>query len=156
MNQIPIHTAGRIVGEPERTHRRDGMAVTRLHVEILQRRLTPDGWRPEGVTRLECRAWAGLADHIFDSLGAGDRVVILGRLRQRPLNGGGSTYDVILEDLGPSLVFTNAWLIPPDKAGGSGGVSVQLPKASTSLSNGDGEHSEQVATNASVAEEVLK
>ncbi|MDP9166665.1 MAG: hypothetical protein M3O32_11495 [Actinomycetota bacterium] len=66
MTQIPIHTAGRIVGDSERTHRRDGMAATRLHVEILQRRLTPDGWRPEGVTRLECRAWARLTDHIFD------------------------------------------------------------------------------------------
>ncbi len=150
MNQIPIHTAGRIVGEPERTHRRDGMAVTRLHVEILQRRLTPDGWRPEGVTRLECRAWAGLADHIFDSLGAGDRVVILGRLRQRPLNGGGSTYDVILEDLGPSLVFSNAWLIPPDEAGGSGGVSVHA----TSLASG--ERTEDVPTGAAVAQEVLR
>jgi single-strand DNA-binding protein len=147
-------STGRIVGEPERTHRRDGMAVTRLHVEILQRRLTPDGWRQEGVTRLECRAWAGLADHIFDSLGAGDRVVILGRLRQRPLSGGGSTYEVLLEDLGPSLVFSNAWLIPPDEAGGSGGVSVHAPEGCTSLA-GD-ERVAHVPADASVAQEVLR
>lgn len=154
MNQIPIHTAGRIVGEPVRTYRRDGMAVTRLHVEILQRRLTPDGWRPEGVTRLECRAWAGLADHIFDSLGDGDRVVILGRPRQRPLSGGGSTYEVLFEDLGPSLVFSNAWLIPPDEAGGSGGVSVHSPKGCTSLASG--ERVADVPAEASVAQEVLR
>ncbi len=156
MNQIPIHTAGRIVGEPERTHRRDGMAVTRLHVEILQRRLTPDGWRPEGVTRLECRAWAGLADHIFDSLGAGDRVVILGRLRQRPLSGGGSTYDVILEDLGPSLVFSNAWLIPPDEAGGSGGVTVCPPATDASQSNGHAGPEAGAPVSSRVAEEVAR
>lgn len=124
MNQIPIHAAGRIVGQPQRTYRRDGMAVTRVQVEILQGRLTADGWRRDGVTRLDCRAWAGLADHIADSLGTGDRVVILGRLRQRPLNGGGSVYEVILEDLGPSLVFTNAWLISPDEKGGTGGNTV--------------------------------
>ena len=151
MNQIPIHTAGRIVGDPERTYRRDGMPVTRLHVDILQRRLTPDGWRFEGTTRLECRAWASLAEHIFDSLGAGDRVVILGRLRQRPLNGGGSTYDVILEDLGPSLVFTNAWLIPPGDAGDSADDSVQSATAST-----DDDVAEGVASNASVAEEAVR
>jgi single-strand DNA-binding protein len=154
MNQIPIHTAGRIVGEPERTYRRDGMAVTRLHIEIPRRRLTPEGWRPEGVTRLECRAWAGLAEHIFASLGAGHRVVILGRLRQRPLSGGGSTYEVLLEDLGPSLVFTNAWLIPPDEAGGSGGVSVHTSTASTA--EAQREPREHGATNASAAEEVLR
>lgn len=26
MNQIPIHTVGRLVGDPERMHRRDGTA----------------------------------------------------------------------------------------------------------------------------------
>jgi single-strand DNA-binding protein len=154
MNQIPIHTAGRIVSEPERTYRRDGMAVTRLHIEVLQRRLTAEGWRPEGVTCLECRAWAGLAEHIFASLGAGDRVVILGRLRQRPLSGGGTTYDVLLEDLGPSLVFTNAWLIPPDEAGGSGGVSVHTSTDSTAPA--DGEPAEHGATETSVAEKVVR
>lgn len=152
MYQIPIHTAGRIVGEPERTYRRDGTAVTRLHIEVLQRRLTAEGWRPEGVTRLECRAWAGLAEHIFASLGAGDRVVILGRLRQRPLSGGGTTYDVVLEDLGPSLVFSNAWPIPPDEAGGSGGVSVHTSTDSTLEAHG--ETPEPGATNASAAEQV--
>ena len=156
MHQIPIHTAGRIVGEPVRTYRRDGMAVTRLHVEILQRRLTPDGWRPEGVTRLECRAWAGLADHIVDSLGAGDRVVILGRLRQRPLRGGGSTYDVLLEDLGPSLVFTNAWLIPPDEVGGSGGVTVCPPVAAASQSNGHAEAEDGTQMSSRVEEETAR
>lgn len=156
MNQIPIHTAGRIVGEPQRTYRRDGMPITRLQVEILQRRLTSEGWRPDGITRLECRAWAGLADHIFDSLGAGDRVVILGRLRQRPFNGGGSVYEVILEDLGPSLVFTNAWLIPPDEAGGSGGVTVCPPVTCASQSNGDTEAEEGAHVPSRVAEEVAR
>lgn len=152
MNQIPIHTAGRIVGEPERSYLRDGMAVTGLHFDILQRRLTTDGWRVEGTTRLECRAWADLAENIFDSLGAGDRVLIPGRLRQRPLNGCPSTYDVILEDLGASLVFTNAWLIPPGEAGGAAGgaagVIVESPGTSTDP--------EVAASNASAAEEVMR
>ena len=82
MNQIPIHTVGRLVGDPARMYRRDGIAVTSVTVEVRERRLTPDGWRSAGTTHLVCRAWAGLAEHIYDSLGAGDRVVIVGRLRR--------------------------------------------------------------------------
>jgi single-strand DNA-binding protein len=136
MYEIPIHTVGRLAADPERFYRRDGMAVTRVAVEVQERRQTPEGWRRTGTTRLECRAWGGLAEHIHASLGLGDRVVIFGRLRQRPLEGGGSTYDVVLDDLGPSLVFTNAWLIPPDEAGGSGGVTVCPTDAVVSQSDG--------------------
>lgn len=114
MNQIPIHTVGRLIGDPERLYRRDGMAVTRITVEVIERRLTPEGWRRAGTTRLECRAWAGLAEHIYASLGAGDRVVVSGRLRQRVLTGGSHDYDVVLDDLGASLVFTNVRPVPVD------------------------------------------
>lgn len=136
MYEIPIHTVGRLTEDPERFYRRDGMAVTRVVVEVQERRHTPEGWRRTGSTRLECRAWAGLAEHIHASLGLGDRVVIAGRLRQSPLDGGGSAYDVVLDDLGPSLVFTNAWLIPPDEAGGSGGVTICPPDAAVAHSDG--------------------
>lgn len=142
MNQIPIHTVGRLIGDPERLYRRDGMAITTIVVEVRERRLTPDGWRQAGVTRLECRAWAGLADHIYDSLGAGDRVVVIGRLRQRPLNGGGHDYDVVLDDLGASLVFTNVWPVPADAEEGSAHrITVEASTAATGSANGQGTRS---------------
>ena len=115
MYEIPIHTVGRLAADPERFYRRDGMAVTRVVVEVQERRQTAEGWRRTGTTRLECRAWAGLAEHIHASLGLGDRVVIVGRLRERQTDAG-SRYDVVLDDLGPSLVFTNVWLVPDEAA----------------------------------------
>jgi single-strand DNA-binding protein len=125
MYEVPINAAGRLVAEPQRTVRRDGVAVTRLDVEVRQRRLTADGWRNAGTVRLECRAWGQLAQHAFDSLSCGDRVVIIGRLRQRPISPGATAYDVIVEDLGASLAFTNVWLIPGESDGtGSAGVEV--------------------------------
>lgn len=142
MNQIPIHTVGRLIGDPERLYRRDGMAITTVVVEVRERRLTPDGWRQAGVTRLECRAWAGLADHIYDSLGAGDRVVIIGRLRQRPLNGGGHDYDVVLDDLGASLVFTNVWPVPADaEEGAARRITVEASTTAAGSANGQGTRS---------------
>ena len=137
MNTIPIHTVGRLIGDPERLVRRDGMSVTKVVVEIRERRLTAEGWRQASVTRLECRAWAGLADHIYDSLGSGDRVVIIGRLRQRALSGGGHDYDVVLDDLGASLVFTNVWPVPADaKQGAADRITVETP--AVAISNGHG------------------
>lgn len=109
MYEVPINAAGRLVAEPQRTVRRDGMAVTRLDIEVRQRRLIPDGWRNAGTVRLECRAWGQLAEHAFASLGCGDRVVIIGRLRQRPVGPGTTAYDVIIEDLGVSRAFTTVW-----------------------------------------------
>lgn len=114
MNEIPINAVGRLVADPERTYRQDGVAVTLINVEVRQRRLTPDGWRTAGTVTLECRAWAALAEHIFDSLGAGDRVVITGRLRQRPISPGTLAFDVMLQDVGASLAFTNVQLINTD------------------------------------------
>lgn len=116
MYEVPIHTVGRLAADPERFYRRDGMAVTRVVVEVPRRQQVPGGWRKVGTTRLECRAWAGLAEHIHGSLGAGDRVVVVGRLRER-VSQAGRSYDVVLDDLGVSLVFTNAWPLPAEAAG---------------------------------------
>jgi hypothetical protein len=132
MNEIPIHAAGRLVTEPQRTYRRDGVAVTRIEIEVTQRRLTPNGWRNTGPTRLECRAWAGLAEHIYHSLGTGDRVLIIGRLRQRPISPGTWAYDVILEDLGASLAFNNVWPVAADESSEAGTVNCVTPNCTTS------------------------
>lgn len=128
MNEIPIHATGRIVAEPKRTYRRDGVAVTRVEIEVKERRLTPDGWRNVGLTRLECRAWASLAEHIYDSLGTGDRVLIIGRLRQRPISPGTLAFDVVLEDLGASLAFNNVLPVEPEASEG-GSISRATPVA---------------------------
>ena len=70
----------------------------------------------------------GLAEHIYDSLGAGDRVVIMGRLRQRANGNGARDYDVVLDDLGASLVFTNVWPVPADADEGCAGkITVHTP-----------------------------
>ena len=132
MNEIPIHAAGRLVTEPGRTYRRDGVAVRRVESEVKERRLTPNGWRTTGTTKLECRAWANLAEHIHESLGIGDRVVIVGRLRQHPTGPGTMAFDVALEDLGASLAFNNVWPVAADESAEGGTVTCVTASSSTS------------------------
>lgn len=137
MYEIPIHTVGRLAADPERFYRRDGMAVTRVVVEVQERRQTAEGWRRTGTTRLECRAWAGLAEHIHASLGLGDRVVIVGRLRERAAEGG-SHYDVVLDDVGASLVFTNLWLVPDEAAADGAPCPIVVTEPGCAQSTPDG------------------
>jgi single-stranded DNA-binding protein len=137
MYEIPINAAGRLTADPQRTVRRDGVVVAKLDVEVSQRRQTPDGWRVCGLVRLECRAWGTLAEHALESLGCGDRVVVIGRLRQRPVGPGAWSYDVVVEDLGASLRFTNVWFMPsePVAPGEPAGVIVDdRPRSSTDVS----------------------
>ena len=137
MYEIPIHTVGRLAADPERFYRRDGMAVTRVIVEGQARRQTAEGWRRTGTTRLECRAWARLAEHIHASLGLGDRVVISGRLRERQTDGA-SHYDVILDDVGASLVFTNVWLVPDEAAADGAPCPIVVAEPRPAQSTPDG------------------
>ena len=53
----------------------------------------------------------------------------MGRLRQRANGNGARDYDVVLDDLGPSLVFTNVWPVPTDRddAACGGQITVQVP-----------------------------
>lgn len=117
MYEIPIHAVGRLTAQPQRTFRKDGVAVTRLDVEVRERRLTADGWKSMGAVKLECRAWGRLAHHAFVSLSSGDRIVIIGRLRQREISPGRTSYDVILEDLGASLAFNDVTIVEPESSG---------------------------------------
>ena len=58
-----------------------------------------------------------LAHHAFVSLISGDRIVIIGRLRQRENSPGRTSYDVILEDLGASLAFNDGTIVEPESSG---------------------------------------
>lgn len=130
MNQIPIHIVGRLIGDPDRAYRRDGIAATRITVEVQDHKLTSEGRMQPAIARLECRAVAQLAEHIYASLRAGNRVVVFGRLRQRRSTEAGGDYDLILDDLGASLLFDNVWPIPsgPDEV--TAGIRADVDQAS--------------------------
>ena len=80
-NQTTI--AGNLVETPELRFTNTGTPVTNLRVAVTQRIQQDGEWRDGDTSFLRVNVWRGQADHLADSLGKGDRVMVTGRLRQR-------------------------------------------------------------------------
>lgn len=103
--QNAVVITGNIATEPELTYTPNGTAVAKFNVAVNSgsgeaRKL--DGFFP--VT-----AWRELAEHVTQSLGKGDRVVVTGRLRQdRWESESGnkrSRIHIVADEISPSLRF---------------------------------------------------
>jgi single-strand DNA-binding protein len=74
---------GNLVEDPEVRFTNTGIAVTNLRVAVPQRIQQDGQWRDGDTSFLKVNVWRGQAEHLADSLGKGDRVMVTGRLRQR-------------------------------------------------------------------------
>ena len=61
----------------------NGTPVSNLRVAVTQRVLEGGAWRDGQASFFRVNAWRETAIHLAESLHKGDRVVVLGRLRQR-------------------------------------------------------------------------
>ena len=80
-NQTVI--VGNLVDDPELRFTNNGTPVANLRVAVTQRVLEGGAWRDGQTSFFRINAWRETASHLADSLHKGDRVVVLGRLRQR-------------------------------------------------------------------------
>ena len=79
-NQTVI--VGNLVDDPELRFT-VGTPVANLRVAVTQRVLEDGAWRDGQTSFFRVNAWWVTAAHLAESLHKGDRVVVLGRLRQR-------------------------------------------------------------------------
>ena len=75
--------AGNLADDPELRFTNTGIAVANLRVAVTQRIQQDGEWRDGDTSFFKVNVWRGQAEHLADSLGKGDRVMITGRLRQR-------------------------------------------------------------------------
>jgi single-strand DNA-binding protein len=80
-NQIVI--VGNLVDDPELRFTNNGTSVANLRVAVTTRVLEGGAWRDGPTSFFRVNAWRENATHLAESLHKGDRVVVLGRLRQR-------------------------------------------------------------------------
>jgi single-strand DNA-binding protein len=80
-NQTVI--VGNLVDDPELRFTSNGTPVANLRVAVTQRVLEGGAWRDGQTSFFRINAWRETASHLAESLHKGDRVVVLGRLRQR-------------------------------------------------------------------------
>ena len=74
---------GNLVEDPEVRFTNTGIAVTNLRFAVTQRVQQDGQWRDGDTSFFKVNVWRGQAEHLADSLGKGDRVMVTGRLRQR-------------------------------------------------------------------------
>jgi single-strand DNA-binding protein len=103
---------GNLVDDPELRFTNTGIAVANLRVAVTQRTQQDGEWRDGDTSFLRVNVWRGQAEHLADSLGKGDRVMVTGRLRQRswetPEGDKRSVAEIEADEVGASLKFPTA------------------------------------------------
>ena len=103
---------GNLVDDPELRFTGSGIAVANMRVAVTQRIQQDGEWRDGDTSFLRVNVWRGQAEHLVDSLGKGDRVMVTGRLRQRswetPEGEKRSVTEIEADEVGASLKFAAA------------------------------------------------
>jgi single-strand DNA-binding protein len=103
---------GNLVDDPELRFTNTGIAVANLQVAVTQRIQQDGQWRDGETNFFKVNVWRGQAEHLADSLGKGDRVMVTGRLRQRswetPEGEKRSVTELEADEVGASLKWATA------------------------------------------------
>jgi single-strand DNA-binding protein len=67
---------GNLVDDPELRFTNTGIAVANLRVAVTQRVQQDGEWRDGDTSFLKVNVWRSQAEHLADSLGKGDRVMV--------------------------------------------------------------------------------
>lgn len=84
MSAISITVTGNLTGDPELKFTASGTPVATFTIASNERFKDGSGeWKDGPVSFVRCNAWRELAEHVAESMGKGDRVIVAGTLRQR-------------------------------------------------------------------------
>jgi single-strand DNA-binding protein len=119
-----VTIAGNLTADPELKFTSGGAAVANFRIAVTSRVREGDAWRDGDTSFYRVNCWRDLATNVTDSLGKGDRVVVVGQLRQRSWETDEgeqrSIIEVTAEEVGPSLRWATA---KPERAKRNGGAS---------------------------------
>ncbi|MGE5289927.1 MAG: single-stranded DNA-binding protein [Micromonosporaceae bacterium] len=123
-----ITIVGNLVADPELRYTPNGQAVARFSVASTPRfRDNASGeWKDGDTLFLSCDVWRQAAENVAESLQRGMRVIVQGRLRQRSYEtreGEKRTvYEVMVDEVGPSLRNASAKVTKTARSGGGFGA----------------------------------
>jgi len=109
MNET-ITITGNVATDPQHKRSEGGVAITTFRVASGQRRYDKNAgaWVDAATNWYTVSTYRSLADHAFDSLRKGDRVLLTGRLRVRDWDTGakkGTTVEIDAEAIGHDLLW---------------------------------------------------
>ena len=83
MSDNAVTLAGNLTADPELRFTPNGVQVAGFRLAVTPRIRQEGGWRNGETSFFRVRAWREVAANVAESLGRGDRVVVVGRLRTR-------------------------------------------------------------------------
>jgi single-strand DNA-binding protein len=103
---------GNLTDDPELRFTPQGHPVAGFRLAVTPRVKDGEGWRDGETSFFRINAWRQLAEHVAESLGKGDRAVVLGRLKTRswetPEGEKRSVTEVEADEVAASLKFATA------------------------------------------------
>ncbi|CAN5668268.1 single-stranded DNA-binding protein [soil metagenome] len=118
-----ITLVGNITDDPELRFTPSGAAVANFTVAVNRRTRNQDGtWEDRLDGFFRCNCWRDMAENVAESLTKGARVVVAGRLQQRRWEdaegNARSTFEVQVDDVGPSLRWATASIQKSQRSSG--------------------------------------
>lgn len=123
MNETTVTLIGNLTADPELRFTSTGTAVANFTVATTPRTFdrSTGEWKDAEALFLRCTLWRQPAEHLAESLRRGDRVIVVGRLRQRSFETRDGDKRTVIEcdatEVGASLQFRQAKLTAPTRTG---------------------------------------
>ena len=124
-----ITVVGNLTDDPELRFTPSGAAVANFTVASTPRSFNKqtNEWEDGEALFLRCSIWRQAAENVAESLQRGMRVVVQGRLRARTWETREgekrTSFEIDVEEIGPSLKFATAKVNRVSRSGGGGGYS---------------------------------
>lgn len=122
-----ITIIGNLTGDPELRFSQNGVAVAGFTIASTPRQFDRQAgeWKEGETLFMRCSAWREMAENIAESLTKGARVMAQGKLQQRSWEtkeGERRTgYELVVEEIGPSLKFATAQVTRNQRNNGTNG-----------------------------------
>ncbi|AIT62063.1 single-stranded DNA-binding protein [Corynebacterium doosanense] len=122
----PITVVGNVVADPELRFIPSGAAVANFRIASTPRKFNSqtNQWEDGEALFLTCNVWRQAAENVAETISKGMRVIVTGKLRQRSYQTKeGETrqsFEVEVDEVGPSLKYASAQVTRNPREGGSG------------------------------------
>jgi single-strand DNA-binding protein len=130
-----INVVGNLTGDPELRYTQSGTAMVSGSIASNRRYQVNGEWQ-EQTSYFNFTAWRELAENLASTMTKGMRVVATGRMEQKDWvdkeGNKRTSYDLVLDEIGPSLRWATAVVTKTDK-NGSGSSSPSIVTASAAF-----------------------
>ncbi|MGA9101842.1 single-stranded DNA-binding protein [Aeromicrobium sp.] len=122
-----ITVIGNLTDDPELKFTPSGAAVANFTVASTPRTFDrqTNEWKDGDALFLRCAAWRQMAENVAESLQKGQRVMVTGALKirnfERQDGSKGTSVEINVEEVGPSLKWATAKVTKAARSGGGGG-----------------------------------